>query len=100
MRVYSALQVYLAKRPDAGDLIRGSGGIRKIRRAGKRTRQTGRVEGDLLLVGCQGPHFDAACVSEERAGRFERGSSEATSESAGALKYEKRTFCRTAAKRE
>jgi mRNA-degrading endonuclease RelE of RelBE toxin-antitoxin system len=31
---YSALQVYLAKRPDAGDLIRGSGGIRKIRWAG------------------------------------------------------------------
>jgi len=31
---YAELQVYLAKRPDAGDLIRGSGGIRKIRWAG------------------------------------------------------------------
>lgn len=31
---YNALQVYLTARPDAGDLIRGSGGIRKIRWAG------------------------------------------------------------------
>jgi len=31
---YAELQVCLAKRPDAGDLIRGSGGIRKIRWAG------------------------------------------------------------------
>ena len=31
---YTALQVYLAERPNAGDLIRGSGGMRKIRWAG------------------------------------------------------------------
>jgi hypothetical protein len=31
---YSSLQLHLAKYPDAGDLIRGSGGIRKIRWAG------------------------------------------------------------------
>lgn len=31
---YSALQVHLAETPDAGDLIRGSGGMRKIRWAG------------------------------------------------------------------
>jgi mRNA-degrading endonuclease RelE of RelBE toxin-antitoxin system len=31
---YAALQAYLAERPDAGDLIRGSGGMRKIRWAG------------------------------------------------------------------
>lgn len=31
---YAALQAYLAGHPDAGDLIRGSGGIRKIRWAG------------------------------------------------------------------
>ncbi|MCW5557873.1 MAG: type II toxin-antitoxin system RelE/ParE family toxin [Verrucomicrobiae bacterium] len=31
---YAALQAYLASHPDAGDLIRGSGGIRKIRWAG------------------------------------------------------------------
>jgi mRNA-degrading endonuclease RelE of RelBE toxin-antitoxin system len=31
---YTALQAYLAKRPDAGDLVRGAGGIRKVRWAG------------------------------------------------------------------
>ena len=31
---YSALQVHLAKHPDAGKLIPGSGGMRKIRWAG------------------------------------------------------------------
>lgn len=31
---YSALQLHLAKHPDAGDIIRGSGGIRKVRWAG------------------------------------------------------------------
>ena len=31
---YAGLQAHLAKRPDAGALIRGSGGIRKIRWAG------------------------------------------------------------------
>lgn len=28
---YAALQAYLVDRPDAGDVIRGSGGLRKIR---------------------------------------------------------------------
>ena len=28
---YAALQTFLSARPDAGDIIRGSGGIRKIR---------------------------------------------------------------------
>jgi mRNA-degrading endonuclease RelE of RelBE toxin-antitoxin system len=32
---YAALQLHLAKRPDAGDIIRGSGGLRKIRWAAK-----------------------------------------------------------------
>jgi len=31
---YAALQVFLAKRPAAGDVIRGSGGIRKVRWSG------------------------------------------------------------------
>lgn len=31
---YSALQAQLARRPDVGDLIRGSGGMRKLRWAG------------------------------------------------------------------
>ena len=32
---YGALQAHLAKRPEAGDVIRGSGGMRKIRWAAK-----------------------------------------------------------------
>ena len=28
---YRGLQVYLMQKPDAGDLIRGSGGVRKVR---------------------------------------------------------------------
>jgi hypothetical protein len=31
---YGALQLHLAEHPDAGDIIRGSGGIRKVRWAG------------------------------------------------------------------
>jgi hypothetical protein len=31
---YSALQLHLATQPEAGDVIRGSGGIRKVRWAG------------------------------------------------------------------
>ncbi|WP_303828716.1 type II toxin-antitoxin system RelE/ParE family toxin [Asticcacaulis taihuensis] len=29
--VYRAFQIYLAERPDQGDLIKGGGGIRKVR---------------------------------------------------------------------
>ena len=32
---YAALQTHLAKQPDAGDIIRGGGGLRKIRWAAK-----------------------------------------------------------------
>lgn len=28
---YAALQAYLSEQPDAGDLVRGSGGVRKVR---------------------------------------------------------------------
>lgn len=28
---YQALQTYLMQKPDAGDLVRGSGGVRKVR---------------------------------------------------------------------
>lgn len=39
---YAALQVFLSTYPDAGDIIRGSGGIRKIRwRAKGRGKQGG-----------------------------------------------------------
>ena len=39
---YAALQVFLSAYPDAGDIIRGSGGIRKIRwRSKKRGKRGG-----------------------------------------------------------
>jgi mRNA-degrading endonuclease RelE of RelBE toxin-antitoxin system len=40
---YAALQVFLSKRPAAGDLIRGSGGIRKVRWGGSGRGKRGGV---------------------------------------------------------
>ena len=40
---YAALQTHLANRPEAGDLIRGSGGMRKIRWAAKGRGKRGGV---------------------------------------------------------
>lgn len=38
---YRGLQSYLMERPDAGDIIRGSGGIRKLRWAAKGKGKSG-----------------------------------------------------------
>ena len=46
--VYAEFQVKLAKHPHAGDLIEGTGGIRKIRVASQRAWQAWRLAGDLL----------------------------------------------------
>jgi mRNA-degrading endonuclease RelE of RelBE toxin-antitoxin system len=40
---YRGLQGYLMERPDAGDIIRGSGGIRKLRWAAKGKGKSGGV---------------------------------------------------------
>ena len=40
---YRGLQSYLMERPDAGDIIRGSGGIRKLRWAAKGKGKSGGV---------------------------------------------------------
>lgn len=40
---YRQLQAYLIEHPDAGDLIRGSGGIRKVRWAAKGKGKSGGV---------------------------------------------------------
>jgi hypothetical protein len=40
---YRALQVHLLARPDAGDVIRGSGGIRKVRWAARGRGKSGGV---------------------------------------------------------
>lgn len=40
---YAALQAFLSSHPDAGDAIRGSGGIRKIRWGSKRRGKRGGI---------------------------------------------------------
>lgn len=40
---YAALQAFLSSHPDAGDVIRGSGGIRKIRWGSKRRGKRGGI---------------------------------------------------------
>ena len=55
---YSKLQLYLAEYPDAGDLIKGGGGIRKLRQAlpgrgksgGARVIYYWAVKNDLILM--------------------------------------------------
>lgn len=46
---YRALQAYLLMRPEAGDIIRGSGGVRKAPVGTDRLREERRSESDLLL---------------------------------------------------
>lgn len=40
---YAALQEYLCEHPDAGDMVRGSGGVRKLRWARSGTGKSGGV---------------------------------------------------------
>jgi hypothetical protein len=42
-REYHALQIYLSVRPDAGDVVPGSGGVRKLRWAAKGKGKSGGV---------------------------------------------------------
>ena len=65
---YAALQQELVKRPDAGDVIQGSGGIRKVRWGGSGRGKRG---GSRMLYfwNCAGRILYALCLPEERAGR-------------------------------
>jgi hypothetical protein len=47
---YSELQAHLAKRPDAGDIIRASGGLRKIRWAAKGYWWIGKDRISMLFI--------------------------------------------------
>ena len=40
---YQALQTYLMQKPDAGDIVKGSGGVRKVRWASKGKGKSGGV---------------------------------------------------------
>jgi hypothetical protein len=50
---YRGLQIYLMEHPDAGDLIRGSGGIRKIRWAAKGKGKSGGIR--VVYYWAKGP---------------------------------------------
>ena len=73
---YAELQTTMTQHPDAGDLIHGTGGLRKLCWKGRGHGQTWRRAGDLLLA-VRGPSDSAAHdVSEVSEGRFEhRGES-------------------------
>ena len=45
-----AMQNFLLVTPDGGDLIRGGGGLRKLRWSAPGARETGRRKSDLLLA--------------------------------------------------
>ena len=51
---FRGLQETLMKHPEAGDVIAGTGGLRKLRHGDpRRERQARRLAGNLLLVGWQ-----------------------------------------------
>jgi len=66
---YRGLQHFLAQYPDAGDIIPGSHGLRKLRWtiSGKAKRGGTRVI--YLLAETKGHDFDALCVQEKRTER-------------------------------
>ena len=69
---YLALQEYLCEHPEAGDLIRGSGGVRKLRWGRQGSGKSGGRAG-LLLRPHQGrADADAGDLCQERKGRHTR----------------------------
>lgn len=65
---YAEMQLFLAGRPDAGAVIKGSGGMRKLRWAGSGRGKRGGLRVILLLVSGSRQDFDAAGVSEKSDG--------------------------------
>ncbi len=64
---YRLLQLLIAADPEAGDLIRGTSGLRKIRWQGSGRGKRGGVR-VIYLLGCESRRrSDAADVWEERA---------------------------------
>jgi len=47
---FRQLQQFMLSNPEAGDVIEGTGGLRKLRHADARQRQARWAAGDLLLV--------------------------------------------------
>ena len=67
-----ALAVYLIDRPDAGDVIPGSGGVRKLRWAAKGIREATRGANRLFVGGDRGADLPASVLCEERKKRILR----------------------------
>ena len=65
----NALQWALMANPESGDLIRGSGGLRKLRWAGSPSWQARRLARHLLLACAGKRHPSAACLPEKRTGK-------------------------------
>jgi len=66
---YRAVQLQLVGRPTAGDIIPGTGGLRKVRWGMQRAGKTRRLQGDLFLASRLEAALDALRVLEEREGR-------------------------------
>jgi hypothetical protein len=67
---HNLLQLALLEQPEAGDLIRGSGGLRKLRWSVAGSGKRGGHSGDLLSPP-PGQSLSALCLPKESAGGFE-----------------------------
>jgi len=67
---YAALQLALMRDPEAGPVIPGSGGVRKLRWAAPGRGKRGGVPGDLLCAPRQRRNLDANDVPEECRGEY------------------------------
>ncbi len=63
---YARLQSALIEAPERGDLVPGSGGVRKLRWA--QPGRGKRHQSDLLRQGSRGDHLDAYNLRQERRG--------------------------------
>jgi hypothetical protein len=69
---YSSLQNALIKDPEAGDLIPGSGGIRKLRWGVAGSREARWYSSGLLRPRSPRTNMDAYTLREERGGQYPR----------------------------
>jgi hypothetical protein len=63
---YRELQARLIEQPEVGNVIAGSGGVRKLRWGGARPREARRLPGDLLLEARPACVLDADHVPQKR----------------------------------
>ena len=66
MEAYAALQLHLLRNPEAGSVIRGTGGTPEDPVAQSESRKARRSAADLLLAEGPGHDPDALCVRQVR----------------------------------